>query len=179
MVWLASSTNNERADADLVLAADVLCYMGDLKSLFKRARKALKGGGLFVFSVEELVGAGAGAGAGMEEQAAGGGAGAEDDASGSSAETSAVADSSTQSSAEAPPSPLPPFALQASGRFKHSPDYLGLLADTVGLEVVEMKRCAARVDGELAVPSLVVVMRAIGGIAEVPAPPASAPLVIT
>lgn len=40
------------ADTDLILAADVLIYLGDLSSLFSHAFDALKQGGLFAFSTE-------------------------------------------------------------------------------------------------------------------------------
>lgn len=39
---------------DLLAAADVLVYLGDLQALFAAARAALREGGLFVFSVEAL-----------------------------------------------------------------------------------------------------------------------------
>lgn len=37
---------------DLVLAADVFCYLGDLAPVFEAAARALEPGGLFVFTVE-------------------------------------------------------------------------------------------------------------------------------
>ncbi|HXE52530.1 MAG TPA: tetratricopeptide repeat protein [Tepidisphaeraceae bacterium] len=37
---------------DLILAGDVLCYLGDLSAVFQAARAALKPGGLFAISVE-------------------------------------------------------------------------------------------------------------------------------
>ena len=40
------------ASFDLVLAGDVLCYMGDLSDVFRAARESLKPSGLFAFSVE-------------------------------------------------------------------------------------------------------------------------------
>ena len=39
-------------NTDLIMAADVLIYLGELTSLFKHANKALKNGGLFAFSIE-------------------------------------------------------------------------------------------------------------------------------
>lgn len=42
-------------DRDLVLAADVLCYMGDLECLFRAALSALGPRGRFLFTTEELV----------------------------------------------------------------------------------------------------------------------------
>lgn len=44
--------------ADLLVAADVLVYLGDLQPLFRAVRKALRPGGLFAFSVEALEGEG-------------------------------------------------------------------------------------------------------------------------
>jgi predicted TPR repeat methyltransferase len=40
---------------DVITAADVLPYMGDLSTLFKGASSALKSGGLFVLTTEEMV----------------------------------------------------------------------------------------------------------------------------
>jgi predicted TPR repeat methyltransferase len=39
---------------DLVLAADVLVYMGDLKPLFTAVRRVLKSGGLFAATAEQM-----------------------------------------------------------------------------------------------------------------------------
>jgi predicted TPR repeat methyltransferase len=39
----------------LILAADVLCYFGDLRDTFRRVNQRLDAGGWFVFSVEELL----------------------------------------------------------------------------------------------------------------------------
>ena len=43
---------------DLVLAADALCYFGDLKPLFAACRRALSSGGLLAFSLETFDGEG-------------------------------------------------------------------------------------------------------------------------
>ena len=40
-------------DVDLILAADTFIYVGDLKPIFKLARKALRKKGLFAFTVEQ------------------------------------------------------------------------------------------------------------------------------
>ncbi len=48
--WLAA----RRADLDLVLAADVLIYIGDLAPLFAAAAGALRPGGLFAVSIETI-----------------------------------------------------------------------------------------------------------------------------
>ncbi|WP_374580430.1 tetratricopeptide repeat protein [Pseudoduganella sp.] len=45
------------SSADLIVAADVFVYVGDLKPVFSVARLALRGGGRFAFSVEEHDGA--------------------------------------------------------------------------------------------------------------------------
>ncbi|MBY0239536.1 MAG: tetratricopeptide repeat protein [Burkholderiaceae bacterium] len=42
--------------ADLLVAADVLVYLGDLQPLFRAVRQALRAGGVLVFSVEALDG---------------------------------------------------------------------------------------------------------------------------
>jgi len=47
-------------ELDLILAGDVLCYVGDLADIFRRAALALRGGGLFAFSVEAATAAEAG-----------------------------------------------------------------------------------------------------------------------
>jgi predicted TPR repeat methyltransferase len=52
--WLAQRD----ACCDLVVAADVLVYLGDLAPLFARVRRALRAGGLFAFSCEALDDAG-------------------------------------------------------------------------------------------------------------------------
>lgn len=46
------------ASLDLVLAADALCYVGDLAPIFHAARAALAPGGLFAFTLETHDGAG-------------------------------------------------------------------------------------------------------------------------
>ncbi|WP_374199411.1 tetratricopeptide repeat protein [Massilia sp. Bi118] len=48
--WLAG----RRAEWELVLAADVLVYFGELAPLFERVAQALRPGGWFAFSVESL-----------------------------------------------------------------------------------------------------------------------------
>lgn len=45
------------SSADVIVAADVFVYVGDLKPVFSVARLALRGGGRFAFSVEEHDGA--------------------------------------------------------------------------------------------------------------------------
>ena len=40
-------------DIDLILAADVFTYIGELKNIFAKVKRALKPGGLFAFSVEK------------------------------------------------------------------------------------------------------------------------------
>lgn len=40
-------------DIDLILAADVFTYIGDLNLIFEKAKRVLKPGGLFAFSVEK------------------------------------------------------------------------------------------------------------------------------
>lgn len=48
--WL----DGRQAEWDLVLAADVLVYIGELATLFERTARALRPGGRFAFSVETL-----------------------------------------------------------------------------------------------------------------------------
>ncbi|WP_028101528.1 tetratricopeptide repeat protein [Pseudoduganella violaceinigra] len=45
------------SSVDVIVAADVFVYVGDLKPVFSVARMALRGGGVFAFSVEEHSGA--------------------------------------------------------------------------------------------------------------------------
>lgn len=49
---LLEALDREEAAWDLILAADVLVYFGDLAETFRRAARALKAGGLFAFTVE-------------------------------------------------------------------------------------------------------------------------------
>ena len=44
---------NTYQDIDLILAADVFTYVGDLSELFKKAHHTLKQTGLFAFTVEK------------------------------------------------------------------------------------------------------------------------------
>jgi predicted TPR repeat methyltransferase len=46
------------AEFDIVVAADVLCYFGELDAAVQAARLALRPGGLLSFSVEALLDAG-------------------------------------------------------------------------------------------------------------------------
>jgi len=48
----------DQLDCDLIVAADVLTYMGDLASLFKAVARALKADGLFAFTVQRHEGDG-------------------------------------------------------------------------------------------------------------------------
>ena len=43
---------------DCVLAADALCYFGDLRPLLQTCRRALAAGGVFAFSIESFEGEG-------------------------------------------------------------------------------------------------------------------------
>jgi predicted TPR repeat methyltransferase len=45
------------SSTDVIVAADVFVYVGDLKPVFSVARLALRGGGRFAFSVEQHEGA--------------------------------------------------------------------------------------------------------------------------
>ena len=49
--------SNGGGEADLLLAADVLCYIGDLERLFRAARSTLNNTGIFLFTLEEMEGA--------------------------------------------------------------------------------------------------------------------------
>jgi predicted TPR repeat methyltransferase len=49
---VVAGLQDRRADIDLLVAADVLIYIGDLQPMFEAARRALRPGGHFVFSVE-------------------------------------------------------------------------------------------------------------------------------
>jgi predicted TPR repeat methyltransferase len=49
---LLTPLNRAPAAWDLILAADVLVYLGDLRPVFAGAARALKPGGLFAFTVE-------------------------------------------------------------------------------------------------------------------------------
>jgi len=49
---LSDRLHKEKSSIDLILAADVFVYTGDLESIFRAAKKALKPNGLLTFSVE-------------------------------------------------------------------------------------------------------------------------------
>lgn len=51
---VADLTDRPAATFDLVVAADVFCYLGDLAPAFAETARALASGGLFAFSVEAL-----------------------------------------------------------------------------------------------------------------------------
>lgn len=51
-----TALGSQKQTLDLIIAADVLVYIGDLTSLFEAASRALSPGGLFVFSVERAEG---------------------------------------------------------------------------------------------------------------------------
>lgn len=55
---MISILRNPSAPYDLLLAADVLCYLGDLSEVFGAAASALRHGGMFAFSVELHEGSG-------------------------------------------------------------------------------------------------------------------------
>jgi predicted TPR repeat methyltransferase len=82
---------------DLVLAADVLVYFGELAPLFERVARALRPGGRFAFSVESL---------------------GVDSTSG--------------------------YAITASNRFAHTPDYVSASAAQAGLQVLERRDAVLR-----------------------------------
>jgi predicted TPR repeat methyltransferase len=86
------------AEWELVLAADVLVYFGELAPLFALVARALLPGGRFAFSVEMLA---------QGEQETG-------------------------------------FAITASNRFAHAPDYVRDCAARAGLQVVESRDAALR-----------------------------------
>lgn len=60
---LAFLTREASANADLMLAADVFCYVPDLLPVFIEARRVLKAGGLFAFSIQTQEGEGVAIGA--------------------------------------------------------------------------------------------------------------------
>jgi predicted TPR repeat methyltransferase len=81
---------------DVLAAADVLVYVGDLEPVLAAARQALRAGGSFVFSVEALDGDG--------------------------------------------------YALRASGRYAHAPNYVVMCAARHGFSVHEQVTCTLRED---------------------------------
>jgi predicted TPR repeat methyltransferase len=95
---------------DLIAAADVLVYIGDLSALFGAAARALTPEGLFVFTVETAFG--------------------EED-----------------------------FALAPSMRFRHSEAYVRRNAVAAGFDVRSLEAGSTRVERDMPVPSLVVVLR--------------------
>lgn len=53
--WLG---NQPEASADLVIAADVFCYMEDLEPVFRQARRVLETSGLLAFTIQTFAGPG-------------------------------------------------------------------------------------------------------------------------
>ncbi len=56
MIDFLGPSNNNREIFDLVICGDALVYLGDLKDIVKGVSHQLNGGGVFCFTVEDLVG---------------------------------------------------------------------------------------------------------------------------
>jgi predicted TPR repeat methyltransferase len=52
---LTAFLDKQDAAFDIILSADTLCYFGDLTAVSAAARKALRPGGLFIFTLEQLI----------------------------------------------------------------------------------------------------------------------------
>lgn len=102
--WLAG----QREAIDLVVAADVFVYFGELAPVFAQVRQALRPGGLFCFS--------------------------------------------TETAAQG-------FALQASNRYAHAPDYLRALARDQGFEVALLEAAPLRSENGVPIVGQVAVLR--------------------
>ena len=155
---------------DLIVAADVLCYLGDLTRILKAAAHALdKDKGVFAFTVEAMESAaeaeaerngaarsdgGAGGdsggdvGDGDDDDGGGGGESLGDDKDGRSgarsAAPSADGSSSSQSCEEGGSGCTEGWRLGVSGRYQHRLSTLVAMARAEGLEMVEYERVVAR-----------------------------------
>jgi predicted TPR repeat methyltransferase len=111
VTWL----EGRQAEWELVLAADVLVYFGELAPLFERAAQALRPGGRFAFSVESL---------GPDQDAGAG------------------------------------YAITASNRFAHAPDYVRACAAAAGFEVMETREAVLRKEHGQDVNGMLFLLRA-------------------
>lgn len=125
------------ASVDLVLAGDVLGYVGRLDRIFDSVRAVLAIGGVFVFSVEKL----------EQEQALTVGLGLGGDSSISTG-ADAVAGAG--------------YALRASARFAHSAEYVKRTASLAGLAVAAVREVTdLRTEGGAPVPGYIVVLQRV------------------
>ena len=141
-----------RIQYDVVLAADVLCYFGNLRPVFTAVQKALARGGLFAFSVEALA---------EESEDVGDGVGESNDGVQSPAEPHS-----------AEPQNLPreeadvvsfdktvTFQLLQSGRYAHTIKYILEESIVAQFSVLRWQRAQLRMNGERPVYGYVVILR--------------------
>ena len=141
------------ASLDLVVAADVLVYIGDIDALVAAAAGALRRGGLFAFTTEALEY--------QPDLAAGGGAALCSGASAADAGAEAGVDAGAEAGAEAGAGAAcasraaAQWSLLASGRFAHSAAYLRDVLERHGFRG-EPRRVATRSGEYGGVPGWVV-----------------------
>jgi predicted TPR repeat methyltransferase len=104
-----------RAPLDLVVAADVLVYFGDLAPFLAACRDAVKIGGLITFTTETLISEGGGNEAGVDDVDVGVGVGGDS------------------------------WQLTVSGRYAHSPTYvIGAGMEAGGLSLIKEEAITPR-----------------------------------
>eukprot|EP00879_Flechtneria_rotunda_P021026 GHRR01022148.1.p1 GENE.GHRR01022148.1~~GHRR01022148.1.p1 ORF type:complete len:412 (+),score=104.67 GHRR01022148.1:619-1854(+) len=124
---------------DLLVAADVFVYIGDLLPVLMAAAATATDRALFAFSTELLQGSSA---AGSEQISS--------VCSPANCSIAAPADSSTQGSSQGPTGDqastdaMGHYALQATGRYAHSPGYLRSMAAATGWQTLLLKLAVIR-----------------------------------
>lgn len=130
--WLASCGQR----FELAIAADVLCYFGDLFDAFDQVRTVLVPGGTFACSLEVLP-----------------------DPSALQPTASASPNPTGPVSSAPPPASSAPFVLQPHGRYQHSRHYVESMLNAVGLQVVSLSTATLRYERQEPVIGLLVVAR--------------------
>lgn len=102
-----SENSEEDSKWDLIIAGDVLVYFGNLASIFEKIKMNLKTKGHFIFSIETLL---------------------EDDLKKNNMESNMENNNIGNN--------INDFVLDATGRFKHHPNYIHALANKLGMKVL-------------------------------------------
>lgn len=144
--FLADEGGGESAESyGAIVLVDVLVYFGDIHSVLQLSRALLSPGGVVIFTAENLAppppDAASSPAAEAEERAV-----VDVDAQGDQVRM-AAAGTDTLS-----------YALQKSGRFGHSREYIHEVAGQVGLQVQLLEDCTPRSDSGVPVRGLVVVL---------------------
>jgi predicted TPR repeat methyltransferase len=128
----------------LIISADALCYFGELGAVMRGAFAALRPGGLFVFSVEELPDPAVPANDTADPaQAAGNGRGAMEPVLAGLARGSGVAE---------------PWRLGPLGRYAHRADAIAAIAEAAGFVIRARRREVMRHDRGMPVDGIIFVL---------------------